>query len=322
MHHSGRVELTALIRRQHGVLTRAQALGCGLTDDAIRWRVRDGQWTRLAHGIYHAQTGAVTWMARAHALSARLGPGGALTLETAAHLHGIEDRPPQILTGAVVGRQLQRLTGTRIVRRSALETVTRRGLPVTSAATTALDLAATYASGHWRTIVHLLARWVHSGTVDADALLGALERRGRHPHRRLVTTALAPIREGVESILEFDALDGVILQHGLPRPILQAKDDGPQGAIRKDAWWSDYGVVLESDGRLFHTGASMHTDRRRDRFAARSGQLTLRAGHVEIVFGRCELAVDIFLALHSRGYPGDIEPCQPGCAAQTVRRAS
>lgn len=315
------MDVDALIRRQHGVVTRAQALQCGLTVSAIRWRVEDGSWTRIAHGIYYAHTGPVTWMARAHALTLRLGPGGALTRETAAHVHGVEPRAPQVLSGAVVSRQVQRLAGTRVTRRTDLHIVTRQGLPVTSAASTVLDLVADHHRSHWRDVVHLLARWVHSNKVSAQDVLEALTQRKRYPLRSLVTTALGPIAEGIESILELDSLEGVILRHGLPRPTLQAHGQGPHGEVRRDAEWESYGVVLESDGRLFHSGASLQTDRRRDRYAARTGRLTLRAGHVEIRFGSCELAMDIFLALRSRGYQGDITACSPRCPARTLRAA-
>lgn len=315
------MDLDALIRRQHGVLTRAQAVQCGLTVSAIRWRLEDGSWTRLAHGIYHAHTGPVTWMARAHALTLRLGPGGALTKETAAHLHGVESHAPQVLSGAVVSRQVQRLAGTRVMRRRALHIVTRQGLPVTSAASTVLDLVADHHTSHWRDVVHLMARWVHCSKVNAEDVLAALAQRERYPLRSLVTTALEPISAGVESILELDSLEGVILRHGLPRPTLQAHGQGPHGTVRRDAEWEAYGVVLESDGRLFHSGASLQSDRRRDRHAARTGRLTLRAGHVEIRFGSCELAIDIFLALRSRGYRGDLTACSPRCVARTLRAA-
>ena len=272
----------------------------------------------MAHGIYYAHTGPLTWMARAHALALRLGPGGALTTETAAHLHGIEARAPQVLNGALVSRQVRRLAGTRVTRRRALDIVTRQGLPVTSAASTVLDLVAQLPQSQWRDAVHLMARWVHSGKVSADEVLEALAERGRYPRRSLVTTALEPIAAGIESILELDSLEGVILRHGLPRPTLQARGQGPHGEIRRDAEWEPYGVVLESDGRLFHSGASLQTDRRRDRYAARTGRVTLRAGHAEIRFGRCDLAIDIFLALRSRGYQGDILACSPRCPARTL----
>ena len=310
------MDLQSRLRRQHGVLTTRQAKTAGLSPDAIRWRVTDGQWTRLAPGLFYAYPGQMTWMGRAQALTLKLGEGGALTGESAAYLHGVQPSPPAIITGSVVGRQVRRLPGTRVSRRSSLDVASRKGLPVTTAASTVLDCCAHYGPGQWKDIVHLLARWVHGATVTAPEIMAQMERRRRYVHRDLVTTALAPIAGGVESALELQAIQGVIISHGLPMPTLQVRDYSADGEVRRDAEWEKYGVVLECDGVLFHTGASAQADRRRDRHTARSGRVTVRAGYVEIVYGPCDLALDLFLTLRSRGYRGPIVPCGQGCVAR------
>lgn len=315
------MDLASLLRAQHGVVTHAQAVASGLSVDAIRWRVADGEWNRISRGLYRVSSAPQTWLSRAHALALKLGPTGALTLETAAHLHGMDDRAPQVITGAVSSRQVDRLVGTRVSRRSHLVVVTRNGLPVTSAATTVLDLTARPGTS-WRETVHLVARWVHRGAVSVDDLDEALRQRARHPQRRLITRVLEPVAGGVESVLELRSLDKVITRHRLPRPTLQVHAVAAGQAMRKDAEWEEFGVVLESDGLLAHGGASIHRDRRRDRQVARSGRVTLRAGYVDIEFGPCDLAVDIYLTLRSRGYRGGIAPCGPGCAAQAADVAS
>ncbi|HHU09342.1 MAG TPA: type IV toxin-antitoxin system AbiEi family antitoxin domain-containing protein [Intrasporangiaceae bacterium] len=315
------MDLDALLRRQHGVLTHAQAVRAGLTEDAIRWRITKGDWTRIVRGIYHAYPGQLDWFGRAHALTLRLGPHAALTMAAAAHLHGVETRQPPILTAAVSGRQVQRLPGTRIVRRDGLATVIRQGLPVTTAPTTVLDLTA-QPGVLWREAVHVSARWIHSGRTTPNDLADALAARARHPHRRVINLALTPIAEGVESVLELQALDRVIDRHGLPRPRLQVPAVIPAGRIRRDAEWEEFGVVLEVDGDSAHTGEAARIDRRRDRHTARSGRLTLRAGFVEIEFEQCELAVDIFLTLRSRGYRKPIVPCTPRCPARLLPAVS
>lgn len=322
--HSVDMDLVSLLRDQHGLVTHAQAVEAGLSVDAVRWRVDDGEWHRIARGLYRVGTTPMTWLSRAHALALKLGPTGALTLEAAAYLHGVDERQPQIITGAVVGRQVERLVGTRVSRRSRLDAVTRNGLPVTSAATTVLDLTARPGTT-WRESVHLVARWVHRGVVTVDELALALEQRPRHSQRSVITRVLQPVAEGIESVLELRSLDRVITQHGLPRPTLQVRAAGAAGSgggLRKDAEWEGYGVVLESDGLLAHGGESIHRDRRRDRQVARSGRVTLRAGYVDIEFGPCDLAVDIYLTLWSRGYRRGITPCGPRCAAREVDLAS
>ena len=319
--HSVDVDLASLLRDQHGVITHAQAVEAGLSVDAIRWRIADGEWRRISRGLYRVSTAPQTWLSRAHALALKLGSTGALTLETAAYLHGMDDRAPQIITGAVTGRQVERLVGTRVSRSSRLDAVTRNGLPVTSPATTVLDLTARPGTS-WRETVHFVARWVHRGVVTVDELGDALRQRARHPQRRVIARALEPVADGVESVLELRSLDKVIARHRLPRPTLQVRAVAAGQAMRKDAEWEEFGVVLESDGLLAHGGESIHRDRRRDRQVARSGRVTLRAGYVDIEFGPCDLAVDIHLTLRSRGYRGGIAPCGPGCAARAADVAS
>ncbi|KAB7744801.1 hypothetical protein GA707_09515 [Nostocoides sp. F2B08] len=311
------MSLDAILRRQHGVVSHDQALASGLTSDAVRWRVTSGRWERITRGLYRIRHAPWTWESRAHALALRLGPGGALTLETAAHLHGVETQQPQVITGAMVGRQVQRLTGTRVGRRRSLDVVERGGLPVTPAATTVLDLTAR-PGVTWRETVHLVARWVHRGVVTTGQLELELTRLRRHPHRRVISTALDPVAHGVESVLELRSLRRVVIAHGLPTPTLQTRAVQGGARVRRDAEWEAYGVILESDGLLAHGGESIHRDRLRDRHAARSGRITLRAGYADIEFGPCELAADIYATLRTRGYRGRIVPCRPACVAPRV----
>lgn len=46
------MDLEDRLRRQHGVVSYAQAREAGLTKEAIRWRVSDGEWTRIAQGLF------------------------------------------------------------------------------------------------------------------------------------------------------------------------------------------------------------------------------------------------------------------------------
>lgn len=136
------MDLDALIRAQHRVLTSAQARDGGLTEEQVRWRVESRRWRRIARGLLQAGTEDLDWLGRAHAAVLWGGDGACLSLAAAAHLHGVEDRPPPVITVAIPhDRNVTRLPGTRYARRRRLEVVHRRQLPVTGAATTVLDLA-------------------------------------------------------------------------------------------------------------------------------------------------------------------------------------
>jgi hypothetical protein len=253
----------------------------------------------------------------------RGGDGAAPALDAAAHLHGVETGPPAVITVWVpAGREVTRLPGTRVRSRSRIESTTRRGLPVTVAAATVLDLGAGPGCG-WRESVAVAARWVQRGRVDVEELQAALARRGSHPHRRALVLALGAVAAGAESLLEVQFVRTVVQRHGLPPATLQAPGHGPGGRLRRDAEFPEWAVVVELDGRLGHEGEGLARDRRRDRAAARDGRLTLRAGWVEVDAAPCELAVDVHETLRSRGWTGRGRACGPGCAlARVLARAA
>lgn len=309
------MDLDALIRSQHGVCSLAQAVEAGLTEDGVRWRVTSGRWFRLGRGLYRAQTGELDWHGRAHAAVLRGRDGCALSLRAAEHLHGVGSTPPPVITVAVpVGRSVTRLPGTRFRPHVGLEVVRRRGLPVTTAEQTVLDLAD--APGvEWREAVGTAARWVQRRRTSPEALVAALAGRARHRHRHILTVALGVVADGAESVMEVSYVRRVEAPHGLPHATMQVRD----GIRRRDFEDGPWLVVVEVDGRLGHEGEHLATDRRRDRRAAGSGRLTLRAGWVDVEGDPCGLAVDVHAALRARGMTEPIRACGPACA---VRRAS
>jgi hypothetical protein len=82
-------ELSYLLRRQDGVISRRQALGL-ITTSALRHRLRSGRWRRAHFGVYLAQTGPVTraqqrWIAV-------LACEGILAGLSALEIHGLRGR--------------------------------------------------------------------------------------------------------------------------------------------------------------------------------------------------------------------------------------
>jgi len=315
--HPRRMDLEALIHAQHGVCSLAQAVGAGLSEDGVRWRVASGRWTRLGRGVYRAQTGELDWLGRAHAALLRGGDGCALSLRAAEHLHGVAPTPPAVITLAVpAGRSVTRLPGTRFRRHVGLEVVRRRGLAVTSAEQTVLDLA-DQTGVEWREAVATAARWVQKRRTTAEALSCALAGRARHRHRRILTVALGVVADGAESVMEVSYVRRVERPHALPRASMQVRD----GIRRRDFEYEAWKVVVEVDGRLGHEGEHLAKDRRRDRQALGRGRVTLRAGWVDVDADPCSLAVDVHAALRARGFSGSIRACGPYCAARRVAAA-
>jgi hypothetical protein len=85
-----RAALGALLAKQHGVLTRAQALGFGLSPAVLRHRLREGgPWQILLPGIYLASTGSATVGQREMAALLYAGPGSVMTGPAALGRHAI-----------------------------------------------------------------------------------------------------------------------------------------------------------------------------------------------------------------------------------------
>ena len=80
--------LTALLRVQHGVIARWQALECGLTSKAIECRLRHGgPWRALLPGVYLTVTGAPTPEQRDMAALLYAGPQSVITGAVAVRRH-------------------------------------------------------------------------------------------------------------------------------------------------------------------------------------------------------------------------------------------
>lgn len=87
-------DLERVAKEQLGLLTRGQCLGAGMSDDAIKWRVRRGWWVTVHPGVYLTVPGRDDWWLRA--LAAQLAiDDAAWSHATAAFVHGLTRTPPR-----------------------------------------------------------------------------------------------------------------------------------------------------------------------------------------------------------------------------------
>ena len=101
-----------LLDLQYGVISRGQALECGISEDAIRVRLRNGRWQRLAAGVYATFSGEPPRLAYIWAGLLAAGPGAAISHQTAAELYQLGRRPARAIHVTVPGeRQVRRGAG-------------------------------------------------------------------------------------------------------------------------------------------------------------------------------------------------------------------
>lgn len=312
--------LRARIAGQAGLVTRYQALGAGLTDDMIAWRLRSGRWVALYPGVYLTTPGRDDWEVRAVSGLLCLGSPSALCGLSSAFTWGLVSSAPATLEIVVpASRRGTSRSGVTVVR--SRHAVTRTH-PVawphrTTVEHTVLDLSMGVGVDRF---VSLAARALQRGLASEASLLAALSSRSNQSHRGLLAEALTDVGAGAESAAERRYIHDVERAHGLPEGRRQAP---ARGQRRRDNAYDDVEVVVEIDGRLAHAGwAGQQRDGRRDREAAMSGLLTVRGYWPDVAITPCMFAIELVGIFLARGWSGQAHPCRQGnCQVGRVKAA-
>jgi hypothetical protein len=293
--------LSKIASTQHGLVTRAQAIGAGAGDHTLRRLTREGGLERVERGVYRFT--CVPRSLEQRALGACLARRGVVACGlTAMALYGFDGPSAgrtQVLSRS---RRRQPRAGRHVLhctrRLAAGEVVRRRGVPVTSPARTLADVAgATSADTLERFLGHLLAtRELSPAQVERMAA----ELRGRPAVRRAIERAGMGVTPG--SVLEHTALR-LIRSAGLPDPAPQwPVVDGGELVGVVDFAWPERLVALEVDGYRWHGDPRTFAgDRRRDNRLRELGWQVHRTTWVELQAGAGELVRQLGLALAHGG---------------------
>jgi hypothetical protein len=245
--------LAFLLRRQHGVIAREQALLCGVSLSTLSYRGRaGGPWPAILPGVYLAHTGSASSEQRELAALLYAGRDSVLTGAAALRRFGLAGPQTDRVDVLVPADVQKRDAGfARILRTARLpEPVgvaggVRFAYPPRAVADAVRGLADI---GDVRAVV---AGAVQRGKCPIGRLtyeLDAGPRRGSALLRR----ALAEVADGVRSAAEAD-LRTVIKRARLPMPMFNARLFA--GAVflgKPDCWWPDAGVAAEADSREWH----------------------------------------------------------------------
>jgi Transcriptional regulator, AbiEi antitoxin/Protein of unknown function (DUF559) len=262
--------LAELAARQHGVVTRAQLLGIGITSPTISGWVREGRLHRVHRGVYAVGHPRLTPEGRFLAAVFACGPGAVLSHESAAVLWGLrQPRGPRIdVTVPTRGGRSRR--GVLITHRSTLEpeeVTVKDGIPVTSAARTVLDLADVLRR---RPLERVLDEAFYLG-LDLE---GLTPRRGRRGFG-LLTAVLAAHEAGTtwtRSALEERMLT-LCRRRGLPPPVV----NGEVGRWDVDFHWPCERLIVETDAWSSHGGrGAFERDRAKDAQLVEAGWRVVR----------------------------------------------
>ena len=307
-------EVSALLDRQVGVISRHQAIASGLGDHDIRRLVRRREWVRVHPGVYVDHSGPLTWLQRAWAAVLSCAPA-ALCRESARRAadgpgRTSHDDGRPIHVAVDHSRTVTAPTGVRVHRVVDLDARTRWNAspPRERVEHAVLSLAAT--ARREVDAVAFLADAVGARLTTGDRLLAALRDTSRIQRRRFLEGVIADVASGTCSTLEHGFLTRVERAHGLPTAARQVRESG-KGTLFRDAVYEVFDLIVELDGRTFHAGATQHDrDLERDLDAALDGRLTVRLGWAQVFDRSCATAVRLARVLRDRGWDGRPRRCE------------
>ena len=258
--------LSQVLRAQHLVITRGQALLCGMPHSTLdRYVTPGGPWQRLLPGVYLAVTGTATQDQREMAALLYAGPRSLLTGSAAMRRHRLRPAGPDVVDVLIPWRRTCQSTGfvrvhrtRRMPERLNVTGKIRFAKPPRAVADAARSLT------RFDDVRHVVCEAVQRRACTVAELITELEA-GPVPGSALFRAALAEVGDGVRSVAEAD-FRLLILRSPLPRPMFNARLFDGDGIFiaTVDAWWQQAGVAAEVDSRAYHLAAE-DQDRTTDR---------------------------------------------------------
>lgn len=244
------VELRDLAGRQHGVVSVEQLHGLGYVEGSIAKAVRSGRLIPLHRGVYAVGHSDLSLHGRCLAAVKGCGEGALLSHWSPAWLWGVmSTRPLPIHVTTPIPRRAR--SGLVIHRSRTLlaeDGAEIDGIPVTSVARTALDLAARIRR---RSVRRLLQRTEELGLFDLPDFESILARnkghRGTKPLRCEIAIYRPPpfTRSGLE-----ERFFELVLERHLPRPATNFVEAG----YELDVYWPELRFAVELEVYETHGG--------------------------------------------------------------------
>lgn len=246
-----------VLRRQCDLITRQQALTEGMTEAALRHKLRaDGPWRIVLPGVYLSHNGLLTGGQREAAAVLYAGRGCVITGLAALARQGVRVPVSQIVDVLIPHHLSRQGTGfVRVQRTNRMpdKPVIIGGIRWAPVARAVADAARGQVDS--RDVRAFVAHAVQQNRCSVPQLATEL-RAGSRQGSAALRAALAEVADGVASVAEGD-LRGLIKSGGLPEPMYNPElFDGSEFLGKPDAWWRDEGVASEVDSKEWHLSPS------------------------------------------------------------------
>ena len=275
-------DVAEIIRRQHGVISRQQALDARLTRREIDGKLARREWQRVQPCVYHHSAVRRTW--HGALLAGCLTAGGVASHRAAAVLDGIDGYRAgrrEIIVPEGSWKAVDGVVVHETRQWRPREHVVRDGIPCTPLARTTLDLAAVVDRHRLDDTIDALLRSGRLELADLYDVLVRHARRGRDGCGRLREALDARRPDAGVPLSSWSRMVARLLDDaGLPTPELEHRvlDTDDRLIAQVDLAYPTERVAIELDS------VTWHLDRRsfrRDR--ERWNALTL-AGWTSLVF--------------------------------------
>jgi len=272
--HGSRV--WTLVRRQHGVVTRAQLLELGLTSAAIRHRRAKGRLYEIHRGVYVVGRNELDRHGELMAAALACGPRAQLSHRSAAELWRLRAPGKGPVDVSVPDDVIRHRPGISIHQRTHLRRRYIHRIPVGDPVSVLIDLATCLPDDEVEDAVNEADRL---DLIRTHRLRPALDQEPKRPGvGRLKRILDAQTFSRAANALERRFL-AIVREAGLPVPATQRR----LGRYRVDFFWPDLGFVVETDSLRHHrTAAEQTVDLGRDQAHARRGLRTLRFTHSQV----------------------------------------
>jgi very-short-patch-repair endonuclease len=273
--------IAAVAEQQHGVVSRAQLRGLGLTDREISLRAQRGALHPLFHATFAVGHRAIDRKGCMLAAVLACGEHTVLSHGSAAELLNLWDKRPtvvDVIPPDWSGRKIPDIRWHRVRPPQPDEVEIRDGILCTTVSRTIVDMAGRSGWGQLRRLVEQAAVLRQLDVDEIDLVLSRGRRCGAPRLRTILAgwRGTAVPRPRVRSRLEARLLPRLI-EEGLPSPRCNVKLRIDAHQLEVDMLWEKQRLVIETDGEETHgTSAAFQRDRWRDQILIAAGYRTAR----------------------------------------------
>jgi hypothetical protein len=260
-------DINHLFASQHGVITRTQALGTGLSSSTIARLLAAGTWQRCHRGVYRHAAVPDSW--EANVLAAVYATGGIASHRSAARLHGLDGFgrwTPEVTVRRPGGHRAPEVIVHESTQFDRVDPVIRHGIRCTGIDRTILDLGAVLRLPTLERAAESALRRRLTTWARLHATLSAHSRRGRNGCG--VLRALLEYRHG-SPVVPLSEWSRDVAERLVDAPVpafeleYAVRDERGQHVLQVDIAFPTHRVAVELDSVEFHSGrAHMERDKR------------------------------------------------------------